>query len=121
MFAGQATSLAVTKKMPGDVRTGYLAPYNNWHNRIAIHRFVQDIPWEDDHPTRPLLAQIDAEIGQFKEHPNADYLGSQRFCIYRKRILTRNGERSVPELPKRICCPTPVTMCLKMRQNRLFP
>ena len=31
-------------KMPADVRAGYLAPYDSWDHRIAIHRFVQDIP-----------------------------------------------------------------------------
>jgi len=32
--------------MPADVRAGYLAPYDSWANRIAVHRFVQDIPLE---------------------------------------------------------------------------
>jgi haloalkane dehalogenase len=30
--------------MPRDVREAYAAPYDSWANRIAIHRFVQDIP-----------------------------------------------------------------------------
>ena len=30
--------------MPRDVRDAYLAPYDSWANRIAVHRFVQDIP-----------------------------------------------------------------------------
>jgi haloalkane dehalogenase len=32
------------RRMPADVKTAYLAPYDSWANRIAIHRFVQDIP-----------------------------------------------------------------------------
>jgi cis-3-alkyl-4-acyloxetan-2-one decarboxylase len=31
-------------KMPREVRDAYLAPYDSWANRIAVHRFVQDIP-----------------------------------------------------------------------------
>jgi haloalkane dehalogenase len=30
--------------MTRDVRDAYCAPYDSWHNRIAVHRFVQDIP-----------------------------------------------------------------------------
>jgi haloalkane dehalogenase len=31
-------------KMPDDVAEGYLEPYDSWRNRIAVHRFVEDIP-----------------------------------------------------------------------------
>jgi haloalkane dehalogenase len=30
--------------MPREVRDAYAAPYDSWSSRIAIHRFVQDIP-----------------------------------------------------------------------------
>jgi cis-3-alkyl-4-acyloxetan-2-one decarboxylase len=30
--------------MTRDVRNAYCAPYDSWQNRIAVHRFVQDIP-----------------------------------------------------------------------------
>ncbi len=30
--------------MPRAVRDAYIAPYDSWEHRIAIHRFVQDIP-----------------------------------------------------------------------------
>ena len=81
-FAVAATHQAVTaKKMEPWVKAGYLAPYNSWANRIAIHRFVQDIPWEDDHPTRPLLEEIDREIGQFQNHPMLIIWGAKDFCF----------------------------------------
>jgi pimeloyl-ACP methyl ester carboxylesterase len=86
-FSGLATSLAVTRRMPPDVRRGYLAPYNNWHNRIAIHRFVQDIPWEDDHPSRPFLAEIDRGIAQFKEHPMLVIWGAKDFVFTEKEFF----------------------------------
>ncbi len=43
-FAFPATFMAVSKKMKDSVKQGFLAPYGNWHDRIATHRFVQDIP-----------------------------------------------------------------------------
>ena len=83
-FAGLATRLAVTRPMPGSVRAGYLAPYNDWANRIAIHRFVQDIPWEDDHPTRPLLVEIDTSISQFQDYPMLIIWGAKDFVFTEK-------------------------------------
>jgi haloalkane dehalogenase len=33
-----------TRRIPREVRDAYAAPYDSWDHRIAIHRFVQDIP-----------------------------------------------------------------------------
>jgi haloalkane dehalogenase len=33
-----------TRRLPREVRDAYAAPYDSYDNRIAIHRFVQDIP-----------------------------------------------------------------------------
>jgi pimeloyl-ACP methyl ester carboxylesterase len=44
-FARGATRYCVTKRpMTPDVRSAYLAPYDSWDHRIAVLRFVQDIP-----------------------------------------------------------------------------
>ncbi|MEE9383393.1 MAG: alpha/beta fold hydrolase [Nannocystaceae bacterium] len=38
-----------SKRMPPDVAAGYLEPYDSWKHRVAVHRFVQDIPlWPSD-------------------------------------------------------------------------
>ncbi len=63
------------------IRLGYLAPYNNWHNRIAIYRFVQDIPMEADHPTRSTLDRIDAGLSLFRQHPVLILWGAKDFCF----------------------------------------
>jgi haloalkane dehalogenase len=52
-FAGVATWQAVTRPMSPPVRAGYLAPYNNWANRVAIHNFVMDIPGRMTTPPAP--------------------------------------------------------------------
>ena len=36
-------------RLSGAVRAGYLAPYDSWAHRIAVHRFVQDIPLSPRH------------------------------------------------------------------------
>ncbi|MEI7989107.1 MAG: alpha/beta fold hydrolase [Chloroflexota bacterium] len=57
------------ERMTKAIRQGFLSPYDNWHNRIAIFRFVQDIPAEENHPSRKLLDEIGEKIGIFKDHP----------------------------------------------------
>jgi len=44
VFCRGALRYCVCKPLPAEVRKGYLAPYDSWRNRIAILRFVQDIP-----------------------------------------------------------------------------
>ncbi len=96
-FAGLATWLAVTRQaMPGPVRAGYLAPYNNWANRVAIHRFVQDIPWEDNHPTRALLAQIDAGLARLAQHPMLIIWGAKDF-VFTERDFFTEWQRRFPQ------------------------
>ena len=44
-FARGAVRTCVTRRpMSKEVTAGYLAPYDSWAHRIAVHRFVQDIP-----------------------------------------------------------------------------
>jgi haloalkane dehalogenase len=90
-FAGLAVHQATSQRqrMTAPVKAGYLAPYNSWHNRIAIHRFVQDIPWEDDHPTRPTLERIEAGLQQFRHHPMLIIWGADDFC-FTERDLERD-------------------------------
>jgi pimeloyl-ACP methyl ester carboxylesterase len=44
-FSRGAARIGCTRKsLSRDVRDAYCAPYDSWRNRIAVHRFVQDIP-----------------------------------------------------------------------------
>ena len=44
-FARGAVRTCVTRTpMPPEVAAGYLAPYDSWRNRIAVQRFIEDIP-----------------------------------------------------------------------------
>jgi len=46
-FSRGAVRYCVTRRpMPKAVAAGYLEPYDSWAHRIAVHRFVQDIPLE---------------------------------------------------------------------------
>ena len=44
LFALSALFIASHKGLDKDVKSGLIAPYNSWKNRIATLKFVQDIP-----------------------------------------------------------------------------
>lgn len=70
-----------------NIIAGYLGPYNNWKNRIAIHRFIQDIPMEAGHGTRTTLDRIEAGLGQFCKHPFLIVWGEDDFCFTKRDFL----------------------------------
>jgi haloalkane dehalogenase len=82
-FAGVATLRAARKheRLRGTVRQGYLAPYGNWHDRIATHRFVVDIPLSADHPSYRELTGIEERLSTLKAKPVALFWGDADFCF----------------------------------------
>ncbi len=93
-FAWPATFMAVAKKMGRQTRDYYLLPYDTWKNRIAIHRFVQDIPLGSSHPSYPTLLEIEEglEILQNRKIPMLLLWGGKDFCFtkeYYKEWLRR--------------------------------
>ena len=60
-FARAALRMAVAhpERLSAAVRAGYLAPYDSWANRIAIERFVADIPMRPTHPSYATLLEIE--------------------------------------------------------------
>ncbi|MFT4709450.1 MAG: haloalkane dehalogenase [Planctomycetota bacterium] len=80
-FAKAATTMAVEKPMTDLAKRGYLAPYNSWHNRIAQHRFVLDIPMKPSHPTWDVLDQIDKGLPLLKKKPMAIAWGMKDWCF----------------------------------------
>ncbi len=87
-FARLATFMATSQpRLPRDVARGYLAPYDSWQNRIAIHRFVQDIPLEDNHPSRPALDAIDRSLHVLADRPMLIFWGDDDFCFTTRDFL----------------------------------
>ncbi len=80
-FAWPATFMAVTKRMAKEVAAGFLYPYDSWANRIATHRFVQDIPLNKSHPSWPELARIDKKLINLQGKPMLICWGGKDFCF----------------------------------------
>jgi pimeloyl-ACP methyl ester carboxylesterase len=80
-FAWPATFMAVGKKMRPEIKAGFLAPYNNWANRVAVHRFVQDIPMQPSHPSYQTLVDVENSLEQLQKKPMLIGWGGQDFCF----------------------------------------
>jgi haloalkane dehalogenase len=82
-FAGLAPSMACAKpeRMTPAVKAGYLAPYDSYAHRVAILRFVQDIPMSPAHPTYRLVEQIGRGLAAFKDHPMLIIWGERDWCF----------------------------------------
>lgn len=82
-FARAALFMAVEKpeRMTPSVRAGLLAPYNNWANRIAIDRFVRDIPFTRRHPTWQTLQQLEQGLAELRDWPTLLIWGQRDWCF----------------------------------------
>ena len=82
-FAKGAVTMAVTKKMTPEIARGYIAPYNSWANRIAVLRFVQDIPLSSDDKSWNTITAIENSLIQFQNTPMLVLWGGKDFCFTR--------------------------------------
>lgn len=80
-FARAATVMAVTRPMRPDIARGFLAPYDSWHNRVALLRFVQDIPMEPRHPTWSTLVTVEEGLERLRDCPLLLCWGGRDFCF----------------------------------------
>lgn len=82
-FAGPACFMAVEKKLAEETKRGYLAPYDTWQNRVAIARFVQDIPMDVNHPSYGRLLEIENKLSLIREKkiPLLILWGAHDFCF----------------------------------------
>jgi haloalkane dehalogenase len=83
LFARAALFMAVQKPMTAAIKNSLLAPYDSWHNRVAVLRFVQDIPMDPHHPSWPTLVAIEQGLGQFRHTPVLLAWGGKDFCFNR--------------------------------------
>lgn len=82
-FARGALSMAVVNKMAPAVVAGYLKPYDSWANRVALLRFVQDIPLKPTDHSWQTLVEIEKGLERFKGTPMLILWGGKDFCFTR--------------------------------------
>ena len=60
------TTVCKRERMTPAVKAGYLAPYDSWANRVAVLRFVLDIPLSPAHPSYQTLTDIEKGLARFR-------------------------------------------------------
>lgn len=82
LFAWPATFMTTQKPLPRLIKAGYLLPYHSWESRVAVARFVQDIPMETNHKTWKTLSEIEKKLPTLN-HPKLILWGGKDFCFNR--------------------------------------
>jgi haloalkane dehalogenase len=82
-FAGAATFMACARRerMTAEVKRGYLLPYRSFRDRIAVHRFVQDIPMSPRVSSYDEVREIEASLPQLRDRPMVILWGMKDFCF----------------------------------------
>lgn len=93
-FARGATHLACTRKrLAKEIRDAYCAPYDNWSDRIATLRFVQDIPLRPGDRGFDIVSNTAAQLDVFRDRPvlvcwgAKDFVFDDHFLAQWRRIL----------------------------------
>jgi len=81
LFAYAALYMASAKRLPLAVRTGMIAPYNSWKNRIAVFNFVRDIPMKSGDPSYALVSATDSDLFNLAHLPMLICWGLQDFVF----------------------------------------
>lgn len=81
LFCWGASRFCATRGLEPGVRRAYLAPYDSWHNRIAVLRFVQDIPLASGDSAYQLLSEVERGLHQFKDLPTLICWGGRDFVF----------------------------------------
>jgi haloalkane dehalogenase len=92
---GAAKHCCSRQPMPAEVRDAYLAPYNSWKNRIAVHRFVQDIPLRPGDACFDLVSEIQNGLSRFRSLPMLICWGEKDF-VFDKDFLAE-WQRHFPQ------------------------
>ena len=83
LFALSALHMAAYRKLSKAVKCGLVAPYNDWHNRMATLRFVEDIPLEPSDPSYALVRSVASRLHRLMHVPMLICWGLKDFVFDR--------------------------------------
>ena len=84
--------------LPKEAAAGLVAPYDSWKNRIAVSKFVRDVPLLEKHPSYKTLTEIEENLHLFREKPVLLVWGMKDWCFppdFIKRFLNDWPEADV--------------------------
>jgi haloalkane dehalogenase len=81
-FHRAAARLCPTRRpLTQDVREAYTAPYDSWNHRIAVLRFVQDIPIKPRDQAYDIVSEVQGGLGRFAATPMLICWGQKDFVF----------------------------------------
>lgn len=81
-FCRGAVKYGVTRRpMTADVAAAYLAPYDSWNNRLAVRKFVEDIPLKTGHIGYKRLSYVAGRLDRFRSLPMLICWGMRDFVF----------------------------------------
>jgi haloalkane dehalogenase len=80
-FCRGAARYCTTRPLPPEVREAYLSPYDSWHNRIGVLRFVQDIPLRPGDASFDLVTEVQEGLHRFRGVPVLICWGGRDFVF----------------------------------------
>ncbi len=102
-FVRLTTSVGVYKKLTPDVARGYLSPYTTRQRRDAIWDFVDDIPFDSDHPTYMQMVQIAEGLPKIAEKSVKIIWGIHDPCFHREmlsKVAAHFPKAEILEIPE---------------------
>lgn len=81
-FVRAARTMTTVEPLPEAVQEGFAWPYRSWKERVAIHRFVRDIPMSPRHPSWQTLKEIEASLENWKKIPVQILWGMRDWCFH---------------------------------------
>jgi len=88
LYTNSTMQVSTQRNLPSIVKKGYKYPYQNYHDRIAILRFIQDIPIDPEHVSFEVLLEIEHGLWMFRETPVCIIWGMKDWC-FSPRYLDR--------------------------------
>ena len=116
LFALAALYMASRKGLPKEVKKGLVAPYDSPENRLAVLRFVQDIPIIPSDPSYPTVRKTQENLFVLKDKPmlicwgmrdfvfDADFLAEwrKRFPEAEVHRFSRAGHYILEDEPEKV-------------------
>ncbi|MBU1183345.1 MAG: alpha/beta fold hydrolase [Pseudomonadota bacterium] len=81
LFVKSALYMASYKGLSRDVKNGLIAPYNSWKNRVAVLKFVQDIPLCENDPSYGIVKDVEDNLHRLSEIPMLICWGKHDFVF----------------------------------------
>jgi len=72
------------KKMSSEVKKAYLSPYDSWKNRVAVLRFVQDIPLRKGDESYEVVSEVEKSLSFLEKKPLLIIWGEKDFVFDRQ-------------------------------------